>query len=31
VIEADDPKFDPHRTAEHLRSVGRPTVEVVEG
>lgn len=31
VIEANDPKFDAHRTAEHLRSVGAETVEVVEG
>ena len=31
VIEADDPKFDPQRTAEHLRSVGAGDVEVVEG
>ena len=31
VVEADDPKFDPQRTAEHLRSVGAETVEVVEG
>ena len=31
VIEADDPKFDPQMSAEHLRSVGAGTVEVVEG
>jgi hypothetical protein len=31
VIEADDPKFDPQKTAEHLRSVGANEVEVVEG
>lgn len=31
VIEADDPKFDAQRSAEHLRSVGADTVEVVEG
>jgi hypothetical protein len=31
VIEADDPKFDAQRSAEHLRSVGAETVEVVEG
>ena len=31
VIEADDPKFDMQRSAEHLRSVGAETVEVVEG
>jgi hypothetical protein len=31
VIEADDPKFDPQTSAEHLRSVGAGTVEVVEG
>jgi hypothetical protein len=31
VIEADDPKFDPQQSAEHLRSVGAGTVEVVEG
>jgi hypothetical protein len=31
VIEADDPKFDPQKTAEHLRSVGAHEVEVVEG
>lgn len=31
VIEANDPKFDAHKTAEHLRSVGAETVEVVEG
>lgn len=31
VIEADDPKFDAQRAAEHLRSVGADSVEVVEG
>jgi hypothetical protein len=31
VIEADDPKFTPVTAAEHLRSVGASTVEVVEG
>ncbi len=31
VIEADDPKFDAQKSAEHLRSVGADTVEVVEG
>ncbi len=31
VIEADDPKFSPAKTAEHMRSVGAQTVEVVEG
>ena len=31
VIEADDPKFDPQKSAEHLRSVGAAEVEVVEG
>jgi len=31
VIEADDPKFHPQESAEHLRSVGAGTVEVVEG
>jgi hypothetical protein len=31
VIEADDPKFSPALTAEHMRSVGADTVEVVEG
>jgi hypothetical protein len=31
VIEADDPKFDAQRTAEHMRSVGAGDVEVVEG
>ncbi len=31
VIEAVDPKFDPQMSAEHLRSVGAGTVEVVEG
>jgi hypothetical protein len=31
VIEADDPKFDPQKSAEHLRSVGAEEVEVVEG
>ena len=31
VVEANDPKFDAQRTAEHLRSVGAGDVEVVEG
>ena len=31
VIEANDPKFDALESAEHLRSVGADTVEVVEG
>ncbi len=31
VIEADDPKFEPAKAVEHLRSVGASTVEVVEG
>lgn len=31
VIEADDPKFNPQTAAEHLKSVGASTVEVVEG
>jgi len=31
VIEADDPKFDAQKSAEHLRSVGAAEVEVVEG
>jgi hypothetical protein len=31
VIEADDPKFSPAMTADHMRSVGAGTVEVVEG
>lgn len=31
VIEADDPKFEPAKAAEHLRSVGASDVEVVEG
>ena len=31
VIEADDPKFDAQKSAEHLRSVGAGSVEVVEG
>jgi hypothetical protein len=31
VIEADDPKFDPQMSADHLRSVGADAVEVVEG
>lgn len=31
VIEADDPKFDAQKSAEHLRSVGAGDVEVVEG
>jgi len=31
IIEADDPNFDPQKSAAHLRSVGAETVEVVEG
>jgi hypothetical protein len=31
VIEAEDPQFDPQKSAEHLRSVGAAEVEVVEG
>jgi hypothetical protein len=31
VIEADDPKFAPAKSAEDLRSVGARDVEVVEG
>ena len=31
VIEADDPKFNPQVTTEHLKSVGAGTVEVVVG
>ena len=31
VIEADDPQFSPAKSAEHMRSVGAQTVEVVEG
>lgn len=31
VIEADDPKFAPQKSAEDLRSVGAADVEVVEG
>ena|SRR5579862_5996718 len=31
VIEADDPKFDAQKTADHLRSVGAEDVEVVDG
>jgi Protein of unknown function (DUF3341) len=31
VIEADDPKFDAQKSADHLRSVGAAEVEVVEG
>jgi hypothetical protein len=31
VIEADDPKFDPQKTAQDMRSVGANDVEVVEG
>jgi hypothetical protein len=31
VIEADDPRFDAHRTSADLTSVGAHTVEVVEG
>ncbi len=31
VIEANDPKFHPQKSVEHLRSVGADMVEVVEG
>jgi hypothetical protein len=31
VVEASDPKFDPERTANDLRSLGAEDVEVVEG
>ena len=31
VVEADDPKFDPQKTAQVMRSVGANDVEVVEG
>lgn len=31
VVEADDPKFNPQITVEHLKSVGAGTVEVVVG
>jgi hypothetical protein len=31
VIEANDPKFHPMETVEHMRSVGAEEVEVVEG
>jgi hypothetical protein len=31
VIEAGDPKFHPQQSADHLRSVGAGTVEVVVG
>jgi hypothetical protein len=31
VVEADDPIFNPQITAEHLKSVGAGTVEVVVG
>jgi len=31
VIEADDPMFEPAKSAEHLRSAGAAEVEVVEG
>jgi hypothetical protein len=31
IIEADDPMFSPQKSADHLRSVGADTVEVVEG
>src|SRR5579862_2866498 len=31
VIEAEDPRFDPQKSAEHLKSVGAAAVEVVEG
>jgi hypothetical protein len=31
VVEADDPKFNPQITVEHMKSVGAGTVEVVVG
>jgi hypothetical protein len=31
IVEADDPKFDPQKTAQDMRSVGANDVEVVEG
>lgn len=31
IVEADDPMFEPQKTAEHLRSLGAADVEVVEG
>jgi Alternative complex III, ActD subunit len=31
VIEANDPKFDAQKSAEHMRNVGARDVEVVEG
>lgn len=31
VVEAEDPKFSPQLTTEHLKSVGAGTVEVVVG
>ncbi|HEY4363943.1 MAG TPA: DUF3341 domain-containing protein [Bryobacteraceae bacterium] len=31
MVEADDPLFEPKKTADHLRSVGAQEVEVVEG
>jgi hypothetical protein len=31
LIESDDPKFSPRKTAEDLRSTGAAEVEVVEG
>lgn len=31
VIEADDPKFNPQLTSEHMKSVGASSVEVVIG
>ena len=31
IVEANDPKFDPHKTVEDLKSVGAAMVEVVEG
>lgn len=31
IVEADDPKFNPQMTSEHMKSVGAGTVEVVVG
>jgi hypothetical protein len=31
IVESDDPKFDPQKTVEDLKSVGAAAVEVVEG
>ncbi len=31
VVEAEDPKFNAQITAEHMKSVGAGTVEVVIG